>query len=114
MNLNKIGIALIGILALCIGIYYYLERDMLGFPDGHLSPREENLNVLYLFYQGIAAVLLLRASLIFFLPKGPVGKRQVMGLFIPLLLFLLFIFLYNQFYLSQPDPEIGLLLDLFP
>ena len=114
MNINKIGIALIGILALCIGLYFYLERDMLGFPDGHMSPREENLNLIYLFYQGIAAVLLLRAALIFFLPKGPIGKRQVMGLLIPLLLFLLFIFLYNQFYLSKVDPEIGLLLDLFP
>ncbi|MDW3645729.1 MAG: hypothetical protein R8P61_01535 [Bacteroidia bacterium] len=112
MNINKIGIALIGILALCIGIYFYLERDMLGFPDGHMSSREENLNVMYLSYIGVAAVLCVRASLIFFLPKGPIGKREVMGLLIPFMLFLLFIFLYDQLYLTMPDPEIGLVLNL--
>jgi len=113
MNINKIGIALIGILALCIGIYFYLEREMLGFPDGHMSPREENLDLMYLFYQGVAAILLLRASLIFFLPKGPIGKTQLMSLLIPMILFLLFIFFYHEVYLASPDPEIGLILDLF-
>lgn len=96
----KIWILLIGILALIIGVYFYLEYDMLGFPDGYLSPRDAAKKVLYLSYAGLAAALFIRSMLIILYPKGLIDKRKMLTLLVPLFLFLIFILLIDQFYLQ--------------
>ena len=99
----KIWILLIGILALIMGIYFYLEYDILGFPDGYLSPRDTAKELLYLTYVGIAAALFIRSMLILLFPKGLIDKRKMLTLLVPLVLFLIFILLMDQFYLQGLD-----------